>query len=235
MKLSAAKRIPHEEVIVYFMESIETGGFLPGEIIPPIKDLAKQINYTEAEISYAVDILKSENILLDTSGGGLILTRSDKDLILGSLRSRILHINPEDIVDLLEIREGLETRAFVLATERATDQDLKAIENALEALEKRVKLQKTAAKEDLRFHLELVKASHNKMMIEVVEIIFERFFETLNDTRTHIYKLNSVDHFIDVHREIFNALVARDAALGLSLMKAHIQQTIRLYKDLRNR
>ncbi len=234
MKLSVAKRIPHEEVIVYFMESIETGGFLPGEIIPPLKDLATKLNHPEAVISHAVDILKAENILLDTSGGGLILTRSDKDLILGSLRSRILNINPEDIIDLLEIREGLETRAFVLATQRATEQDFKAIEQALEAMEERVKLQKTAAKEDLRFHLELVKASHNKMMVEVVEIIFERFFETLNDTRTHIYKLNSVDHFIDVHREIYNALVARDAELGLSLMKAHIQQTIQLYRNLKH-
>lgn len=234
MKLSSVKRIPHEEVIVYFMESIESGGFLPGETIPPIPDIAKKLNYSEAEVSYAVDILKAENILLDKSGGLLVLTKSDKDLILGSLRSRILNIRPEDIIDLLEIREGLETRAFVLATERATSHDFKAIEEALVALEARVKLQKTAAKEDLRFHLELIKASQNRVMVQLVEVIFERFFVTLNETRTHIRKLDNVDHFIDVHREIYNALLARDANLGVNLIKAHIQQTITLYKDLRN-
>lgn len=232
MKLSSVKRIPHEEVIVYFMESIESGGFLPGETLPSVKEIAQRLNYTEAEVAYAVDILKAENILLGETHGSLMLTRSDKDLILGLVRSRILNIRPEDIINLLEIREGLETRAFVLATQRATDQDLKAIEDALLALEARVNLHKTAAKEDLRFHLELVKASHNSMMIEMVEIIFERFFETLNDTRTSIRKLDNVDHFIDVHREIYNALVARDAELGVNLMKNHIEQTITLYKDL---
>lgn len=202
MKLTSVKRIPHEEVIVYFMEAIESGGFLPGETLPSIKDIAKRLNYTEAEVAHAVDILKAENILLGETQGALMLTRSDKDLILGRVRSRILNIDPEDIIDLLEIREGLETRAFVLATQRATSQDLKAIEDALLALEARVKLGKTAAKEDLRFHLELVKASHNGMMVEMVMIIFERFFETLNETRTNIRKLDNVDHFIDVHREI---------------------------------
>ncbi len=232
MKLSPIKRIPHEDVIVYFMESIDSGGFLPGEILPSVKDIARRLNYTEAEVLYAVDMLKAENILLDGANGSLLLTRSDKDLILGRLRSRILNIHPEDIVDLLEIREGLETRAFVLATQRATKQDLQEIEDALLALEARVKLGKTAAKEDLRFHLSLVKASHNNMMVEMVTIIFERFFETLNETRTNIRKLDNVDHFIDVHREIYNAMLARDADLGVNLMKKHIEQTIALYQDL---
>lgn len=232
MKLSTAQRVPHEAVIVYFMEAIESGGFLPGETLPSVKEIAERLNYTEAEVSYAIDILKAENILLGGTNGSLMLTKSDKDLILGFVRSRILNIRPEDIINLLEIREGLETRAFVLATQRATDQDLKAIEDALLALEARVNLHKTAAKEDLRFHLELVKASHNSMMIELVEIIFERFFESLNDTRTSIKKLDNVDHFIEVHREIYNALVARDADLGVDLMKNHIEKTITLYKDL---
>jgi GntR family transcriptional repressor for pyruvate dehydrogenase complex len=232
MKLSPIKRIPHEEVIVYFMESIESGGFLPGETLPSIPDIARRLNYTEAEVLHAVDILKAENIFLDGIGGALTLTRSDKDLILGRLRSRILNIHPEDIIDLLEIREGLETRAFVLATKRATKQDLEEIETALLALEARVKLGKTAAKEDLRFHLALVKASHNSMMVEMMMIIFERFFETLNETRTNIRKLDNVDHFIDVHREIYNALIAKDADLGVTLMKNHIEKTIALYHDL---
>lgn len=232
MKLSTAQRVPHEAVIVYFMEAIESGGFLPGETLPSVKEIAERLNYTEAEVAYAIDILKAENILLGGTNGSLMLTKSDKDLILGFVRSRILNIRPEDIINLLEIREGLETRAFVLATQRATDQDLKAIEDALLALEARVNLHKTAAKEDLRFHLELVKASHNSMMIELVEIIFERFFESLNDTRTSIKKLDNVDHFIEVHREIYNALVARDADLGVDLMKNHIEKTITLYKDL---
>ena len=233
MKLTSVKRIPHEEVIVYIMESIESGGFLPGETLPTVKEIAERLHYSEAEVAHAVDILKEENILLGETHGTLILTRSDKDLILGRVRSRILNIHPEDIIDLLEIREGLETRSFVLATQRVTNQDLKSIEEALEALEARVKLQKTAAKEDLRFHLELVKASHNSMMVQMVEIIFERFFETLNETQTTIRMLDEVDQFIDVQREIYNALVATDADLGVSLMKQHIEQTIALYQDLK--
>lgn len=230
MKLSAVKREPHEEVIVQFMEAIESGAFLPGESLPDIAELAKLMHKPEKDVSQAIEVLKNENIFLDR-GGLLSLTFSDKDLILSRLRTSVLGIRSADIVELLEIREGLETRAFVLATERATNDDLNNIEAKLIELEERVKLQKSAAKEDLQFHLALVKASHNTTMVEVIEIIFKQMFESLNETRLNIRKLENVDHFVDVHREIYNALLERDAPKGVELMKTHIENTIALYQS----
>ncbi|UNM95412.1 FCD domain-containing protein [Ignatzschineria rhizosphaerae] len=229
MKLSVVERLPHEEVIVEFMDMIETGAFLPGEILPEIPEIVKSLKKPEADILQAIDVLKGENIFLDREGL-LFLTHNDKDLILSRLRNRVLNIHSSDIIDLLEIREGLETRAFVLATKRATNDDLKDIEEALIALEERTKLHKAATKEDLRFHLALVKASHNPTMVRVVEIIFKQLFESLNETRTTVRKLVNVDYFVDVHRELYNALLARDADKGVELMKAHIEDTIGLYQ-----
>ena len=82
----------------------------------------------------------------------------------------------------------------------------------------------------MRFHLALVKASHNPTMVRVVEIIFKQLFESLNETRTTVRKLVNVDYFVDVHRELYNALLARDAEKGVELMKAHIEDTIGLYQ-----
>lgn len=229
MKLSVVKRSPHEEVIVEFMDMIETGAFLPGEILPELPDMVTTLKKPEEDIVQAIEVLKGENIFLDREGL-LFLTHNDKDLILSRLRNRVLNIHSADIIDLLEIREGLETRAFVLATKRATNDDLKEIEEALIALEERTKLHKAATKEDLRFHLALVKASHNSTMINVVEIIFKQLFESLNETRTTVRKLVNVDYFVDIHRELYNALLARDAEKGVELMKTHIEDTIALYQ-----
>src|SRR5699024_3016332 len=229
MKLSVVERLPHEEVIVEFMEMIETGAFLPGEILPELPDIVETLKKPESDIIQAIEVLKGENIFLDREGL-LFLTQNDKDLILSRLRNRVLNIHSADIIDLLEIREGLETRAFALATKRATNDDFKDIEAALIALEERTKLHKAATKEDLRFHLALVKASHNPTMVRVVEIIFKQLFESLNETRTTVRKLVNVDYFVDVHRELYNALLARDAAKGVELMKAHIEDTIGLYQ-----
>ena len=67
-------------------------------------------------------------------------------------------------------------------------------------------------------------------MIKVIEIIFQQLFESLNETRTTIRKLANVDHFVDIHRELYNALLERDAEKGIALMKAHIEDTIGLYQ-----
>ena len=66
-------------------------------------------------------------------------------------------------------------------------------------------------------------------MVEMMEIIFKQLFESLNETRTNVRKLENVDHFVDVHRELYNALLARDAERGVALMKNHIEDTINLY------
>ena len=224
MKLSVVERLPHEEVIVEFMEMIESGQFLPGEILPSIADITASLDKPEADIIKAI-----EDIFIGKEGL-LFLTHSDKDLILSRLKNSVLHIHSAAIVDLLEIREGLETRAFALATKRASQDDLRDIETALIALEERIKLHKAATKEDLRFHLAIVKASHNPTMIKVIEIIFQQLFESLNETRTTIRKLANVDHFVDIHRELYNALLERDAEKGIALMKAHIEDTIGLYQ-----
>lgn len=229
MKLSVTERLPHEEIIVDFMEMIETGAFLPGEILPDISQIVADLQKPETDILQAIQVMKTENIFLDREGL-LFLTQSDKDLILSRLKNRVLNIHSADIVDLLEIREGLETRAFSLATERATNDDLQNIEEALIALEERIKLQKAATKEDLRFHLALVRASHNPTMVNVVEIIFKQLFDSLNETRTTVRKLVNVDYFVDIHRELYNALLARDAEKGIKLMKSHIEDTIGLYQ-----
>ena len=208
---------------------IESGQFLPGEILPSVTEITATINKPEADINKAIEIMKTEDIFLDREGL-LFLTHSDKDLILSRLKNSVLNIHSAAIVDLLEIREGLETRAFALAAKRAGNDDFKAIEEALIALEERVKLHKAATKEDLRFHLAIVKASHNPTMVKVIEIIFKQLFESLNETRTTVRKLANVDHFVDVHRELYNALLARDADKGIELMKHHIEDTIALYQ-----
>ena len=147
MKLSVVERLPHEEVIVEFMEMIESGQFLPGEILPSIADITASLDKPEADIIKAIEVMQEEDIFIGKEGL-LFLTHSDKDLILSRLKNSVLHIHSAAIVDLLEIREGLETRAFALATKRASQDDLRDIETALIALEERIKLHKAATKED---------------------------------------------------------------------------------------
>lgn len=95
MKLSVVERLPHEEVIVEFMEMIETGAFLPGEILPELPDIVETLKKPESDIIQAIEVLKGENIFLDREGL-LFLTQNDKDLILSRLRNRVLNIHSAD-------------------------------------------------------------------------------------------------------------------------------------------
>ena len=90
-----------------------------------------------------------------------------------------------------------------------------------------------AAKADIAFHKAIIKASHNHMLIKIADILFDSFKESLLETRTKVRRLDRVDHFINEHRQMFNHIRDQQKEEAVSLMMNHIENTIGLYRSLK--
>src|SRR5262249_42719874 len=85
------------------------------------------------------------------------------------------------LLQTLDVRRGLEAEASAIAAHRRTDEDLRAIEAKLEAMEAVHHEKGTAGPEDLQFHLAVYDATHNPLFGQLLEQIreaFETFWET---------------------------------------------------------
>jgi len=133
---------------------------------------------------------------------------SDKDLFRRLTTAKTLR-------DLIEVRQIVETEAASLAAERATDEDLKTMLSDVEALAERIEIGGSIP-EDLDFHISVLKATQNEVLIQLSSVIIDFY-------RLHDQPPNELD--VPQHREIFEAIHAKDPARARNAMRKHLSFT----------
>jgi DNA-binding GntR family transcriptional regulator len=132
-------------------------------------------------------------------------------------------VSPIDLVELeslAEFREAVETAVVRLAVERATDDELRALEQQVRVREATSAEEQHAVAPD--FHLELARLSANPFLTSAVEGIMTRLARTRwLEART----ASAGEQAAAEHAEILRALLSRDADAAAALIVEHIRGT----------
>jgi GntR family transcriptional repressor for pyruvate dehydrogenase complex len=110
--------------------------------------------------------------------------------------------------DLVELRLMFEPAFSAMAMQRATVEDLEGIRNALERFEASLRSGTAVAEEDIAFHLAILHATKNPLVIRIGETLFQLFKPSINISMKHIPERALRDH-----RRIFGAFCSRDESL----------------------
>lgn len=136
----------------------------------------------------------------------------------------VSEMTEKEIHELREVREILESAAFVLACERATSKQLKEIEETCNDFANFVKKgYLTGAHEaDLRFHHLLIAASGNARLGQLYERShIPLFHRRAAQSRAHIDEFTQTEK---EHRKILEALVKKEKKQGLQCLKEHFNR-----------
>jgi len=169
---------------------------------------SQQLNVNRAAIRESLTRLLGEGVLRQGERGGYFVAEMTKD----------------EIHEIRELREILETAALSLACDRATPKQIKEIEETCDDFANFVKKNYlTAAHEaDLRFHQLLVSASRNLRLAQ----LYHRSHIPLFQRRT-AQKSSHLEDFIQTeseHRKILEALKRKDKKAGLQFLKEHFNR-----------
>jgi GntR family transcriptional regulator, transcriptional repressor for pyruvate dehydrogenase complex len=109
---------------------------------------------------------------------GLVVTHQGRGAFVSvDLQRRPFRIDPdgvrsaEDVLQILELRVGLEIEASGLAAERRTSDDLMQIEAALRFIEAEIDAGGNAVDADFRFHLAIFRSIHNRYFPQFLEFL----------------------------------------------------------------
>ncbi|WP_282602921.1 FadR/GntR family transcriptional regulator [Paracoccus sp. PARArs4] len=133
----------------------------------------------------------------------------------------------------MEARMAVEGQTARLAALRATPRDIAAIEAALRVLEGAMKRREVGRDADFGFHLAVAEASGNEVFVAMLNAIREQTERaiTVAQSITVGGTQARVDRVSFEHRQIFQAILARDSeAAGLS-MAYHLMQARRRITD----
>ncbi|HEJ7884301.1 TPA: FadR family transcriptional regulator [Serratia liquefaciens] len=210
------------QVLAQLKEGISNGTFPVGEKLPSENLLAEAFGVSRVPVREALGILEVSGIISSRQGGG---HRVEQHSLLSKYQPLVLEIaDPDEVEALLEMREVIEQQAACMAAERHTEQELRAIELALNDF-KRCTLDEglIGHREDYLFHRAIMQASHNPFFVQILDNMHELYLGVLvYSLSKNLGRQDERQRVIDEHQRVFMAIKARAPAAATAAMQSHL-------------
>jgi DNA-binding FadR family transcriptional regulator len=224
----------HELVVDQVRRAIQLGRFVPGDKLPPERQLARQLGVSRTTVREAARVLETEGLLESRRGaaGGLIVCRPT--LPEATLRDTVREQRGA-IRAVFDFRIANEAAAAPLAAEHRTDADLAALGTLLSQMgaltataEVRTDLDNIPRfiAADSAFHLGIARAARNAYMLRAIEDARAAMFLPIGAVFRRLE-----DNANDFHEAIFAALKNRKPEAAESAMRTHLDASRQSVED----
>ena len=202
----------HGNTVDLLGEAIVAGRYAVGQSIPPEPVLCEQLGVSRTVVREAVKSLVAKGLIHTGPKVGTRVLPSeqwnwfDPDVIAWQSRAGL---SPEFIRDLQDLRLVVEPAAVKLAAARATEEDITEIEAAYAGMRGAVMDGGDYVTYDLRFHQGLLRASHNRMLVQMSKAL-SALLRTSFEISTS--RKDGPRSSLPLHRAVLDAVIAREPA-----------------------
>ncbi|MFI9587453.1 FadR/GntR family transcriptional regulator [Streptomyces sp. NPDC052236] len=179
-----------------------------GDILHP-RELADQLRVSQSAIHEAFKVLTTKGLLGHRHRRGTFVRTRDNWNLLDSdvLRWQLVGgVSNDFFADMLELRRSIEPAAASLAAAQRTDEDLAALDAALDAMRASEDDPVLAVRADASFHTALLAASHNRFFAQLRRVIIPVLVE--RDRRVHL--AGRIENPVAVHAAVVDRIREED-------------------------
>lgn len=154
--------------------SIMRNDFKPGDTLSSEPELSLQFNVSRPVMREALKILSAKGLIESRPRTGTkVRPRADWNILDPEVIGWLYETGPDrSFLDALcEVRLMFEPTAARLAAARATDDEIKTIEECYRRMEEGVNSPQTYIPADLAFHAAICAAAHNEMLQKITETL----------------------------------------------------------------
>lgn len=195
-----------------------------GERLPSERELSDRLGVSRPSLRDAVAELQAQGLLVSRAGSGIYVAE-----VLGSAFSpaltRLFGTHDEAMFDYIAFRRDMEGLAAERAARLGSDSDLQVIDTIFTKMAAAHDARNAAdeAHIDSQFHMAIVEASHNVVMLHMMRSMYELLREGVFYNRNVMFRQRTTrDELLDQHRAINTALQARDPAGARAATEAHL-------------
>jgi GntR family transcriptional repressor for pyruvate dehydrogenase complex len=214
-----AHRVYHA-VFEDLQQRIRQGDWLPGERLPSIVQLAKELHVGTGSIREALRSLQSIGLVKIEHGSGVYITGARPAT---ELSSHFQNVGDGQLIALAETRCILEPELAALAAERGTDDELTEIEGLVRQMEEEDKHGHDFAELDVLFHRKIAHAARNPILYQTMEGVSDLFLES---RRAILLNPTLLLRALRYHALIAEALKLRNAPQARLLMQGHMNSML---------
>lgn len=228
LKPISPKRIS-DQVFDQLRELIFRGDLKPNQKIMTERELAEALGVSRNSVREAINKLVALRFLEQRQGQGTFVRSIDEavQIPLGT----VMEARDASMIDLLEMRLGIECASAALAAQRATAEDLAAIEKALDEMKVDTDAGGLGTEGDLAFHLAIASATKNPLQVYLMKNVVDFLHVGIRENLLHLYEdpANIVE-ILRQHQAIYQAIRSGDTDAAFKTMQNHINYVIRFFK-----
>lgn len=203
------------------LQKIRADRLMPGTRLPSEQAMAQHFGVSRTVVREAIALLKAEGILSTRKGSGAFICKTDGAQVAKD--DELTEQSVQSLLNLIEVRRGLESETAALAAVRRTPGQLAEIEHALRRIEEAVAAGVSGVEEDVRFHLSIAEATGNPYWAKFVEMFAQPTRSAIKVTRAN--EARRADFSSQVrqeHEKIVSAIAAGDPELARIAAAEHM-------------
>ena len=214
----------YEEVSEAILTMIKNGTLKPGDKLLPVHQLAEQFQVGRSAVREALSALRAMGLIEMKQGEGTYVKNFDSSALTKPLNNMLL-ITKEDILDLLEVRKVLEVGAVRAAAVKRTEDNLQNMKHWLDEMTKGFGNERAGEKADFYFHMGIAEASHNNILLELMNHVSEMIAETIGESRRIILygEQTTAERLLEEHQLIYDAVLKQDVESAQQAMLNHLR------------
>lgn len=221
-------------VIRQIEDLILRGILRPGERLPSERDLSDRLGVSRPSLREAIADLQRRGLLASRAGSGIFVAD-----VLGSAFSpaliQLMADHETAVFDYITFRRDMEGLAITRAARLGSDTDLAVVDTIFRRMDSdRARSPEDEARLDAEFHMSIIEASHNVIMLHMMRSMFDLLRQGVFYNRQTMFRQHTTrDDLMDQHRRINTALQARDADTARQALDAHLDYVERALTNQR--
>src|SRR5215212_1162788 len=209
-------------VVAHIRQLIDRGALGPGARLPAERDLARLIGVSRPTVRAGLRTLAALGVVRSRRGSGTYIPDGPPTLGAEAL-SFLAALHKFTVDDVFEARRILEVGAAGLAAERATPDQLATLADEVASLFASLNDRQVFLVHDINFHRGIAAASGNPIVASLVEMVSALYYERRRMTAERAVDRDLRDA-ADAHRQIYQAVRAKDVERARRLMNDHLQR-----------
>lgn len=212
-----------EQAVLELMQFIRSNNLKPGDMLPSETQLADSFGVSRPVIREALKSLAGRQVIQIINGKGAVIRPIDSDPLRGYFQKAV-QFEPEVIIQLLEVRKGIEVQSARLAAERRSLEELSQLEQAAARMREAMDDPEKCIALDLEFHLTIATCTHNAMLFYLLESIREATKSTILEGRRSRKTHDELERVQVLHEMLVQAIAEGNAELAGRIMETHFDE-----------
>jgi DNA-binding FadR family transcriptional regulator len=228
--LDAPRRLT-TELVARLTADITSGKLPPGSRLPTEQEMIAATGVSRTVIREAVAALRADRLVITRQGVGAFVANQ----VRRPFRVDFDEQSPlREVLNVMELRTGVEIEAAGLAAERASPPQVKKIIDKFNAIQTAIDRGGSAVDEDFAFHCAIANATGNPQFTRFLEYL-GRFIiprRSIWHGTTSAERRVQLDTFQKEHEQILHAIQGGAVSQARAAMQRHLLNSRQRYQKL---